>query len=165
MDCIKMVVTMNPCKCGWYGHPSGRCRCTPYEVREYRKKISGPLLDRIDIQMDVRPVPLRDLSERKPAEHSAEIRARVVAARERQLERYRGTGVTCNADMRPAQLAEFCRPDEAGQKLMDSAFERLGMTARSYDRVLRLARTIADLAGEERISAAHIAEAIQYRFR
>lgn len=160
-----LICAMNPCKCGWYGHPSGRCRCTPYEVREYRKKISGPLLDRIDIQMDVRPVPLRDLSERKPAEHSAEIRARVVAARERQLERYRGTGVTCNADMRPAQLAEFCRPDEAGQKLMDSAFERLGMTARSYDRVLRLARTIADLAGEERISAAHIAEAIQYRFR
>ncbi|MGM9631418.1 YifB family Mg chelatase-like AAA ATPase [Butyricicoccus sp.] len=160
-----LICAMNPCKCGWYGHPSGRCRCTPYEVREYRKKISGPLLDRIDIQMDVRPVPLRDLSERRPAEHSADIRARVVAARERQLERYRGTGVTCNADMRPAQLAEFCRPDEAGQKLMDSAFERLGMTARSYDRVLRLARTIADLAGEERISAAHIAEAIQYRFR
>ncbi|MDO5784062.1 MAG: YifB family Mg chelatase-like AAA ATPase [Eubacteriales bacterium] len=160
-----LICAMNPCKCGWYGHPSGRCRCTPTEVRNYRKKISGPLLDRIDIQMDVRPVPLKELSARKPAESSADIRARVVAARQRQLERYRGTPVNCNADMLPAQLARFCKPDAAGQQLMDSAFERLGMTARSYDRVLRLARTIADLAGEETISAAHIAEAIQYRFR
>lgn len=160
-----LICAMNPCKCGWYGHPSGRCRCTPNEVREYRKKISGPLLDRIDIQMDVRPVPLKELSERQPAERSADIRARVIAARERQLQRYQGTGVTCNANIRPAQLAEFCRLDETGQKLMDAAFERLGMTARSYDRVLRLARTIADLAGEAHISSAHIAEAIQYRFR
>ena len=160
-----LICAMNPCKCGWYGHPSGRCRCTPHEVREYRKKISGPLLDRIDIQMDVRPVPLKDLSERRPAECSADIRARVVAARQRQLERYAGTSVTCNADMLPSQLAQYCKPDAAGQKLLDAAFERLGMTARSYDRILRLARTIADLAGEEHISAGHLAEAIQYRFR
>ncbi len=160
-----LVCAMNPCKCGWYGHPSGRCRCTPLEVRNYRKKISGPLLDRIDIQLDVRPVPLKELSARKPAESSADIRKRVVAARERQLERYKETSVTCNADMLPSQLAEFCKPDPEGQQLLDSAFERLGMTARSYDRVLRLARTIADLAGEQTISAAHIAEAIQYRFR
>lgn len=160
-----LICAMNPCKCGWYGHPSGRCRCLPSDVYNYRKKISGPLLDRIDIQMDVRPVPLQDLSERKPAESSACIRQRVIAARERQLKRYEGTSVTCNADMLPSQMAQFCKPDAMGQKLMDAAFERLGMTARSYDRVLRLARTIADLEGEETISAAHIAEAIQYRFR
>ncbi len=160
-----LICAMNPCKCGWYGHPSGRCRCTPQEVRAYRRKLSGPLLDRIDIQMDVRPVPLKDLAERRPAERSAEIRARVLAARARQQARYDGTDVRCNADMRPSQMAEFCRPDAAGQALLDAAFERLGMTARSYDRVLRLARTIADLAGEARISAPHIAEAIQYRFR
>lgn len=158
-----LVCAMNPCKCGWYGHPSGRCRCTPAEVRNYRRKISGPLLDRIDIQVHVRPVPLKDLSERKPAESSADIRARVIAARERQQARYAGTKTRCNADMQPAQLAEFCRPDAAGQALLDAAFKKLGMTARSYDRILRLARTIADLAGEERISAGHIAEAIQYR--
>lgn len=160
-----LICAMNPCKCGWYGHPSGRCRCTPNEVREYRKKISGPLLDRIDIQMDIRPVPLRELSERKPAECSADIRARVVAARARQLRRFAGTPVTCNADMSPAQLAEHCRPDAEGQQLLDAAFTRLGMTARSYDRVLRLARTIADLADADQIAASHIAEAIQYRFR
>ncbi|MCD8357578.1 MAG: YifB family Mg chelatase-like AAA ATPase [Clostridia bacterium] len=158
-----LICAMNPCKCGWYGHASGRCRCTPSEVRAYRNRLSGPLLDRIDIQIDVRPVPLQDLAERKPAESSAEIRARVIAARERQMERYKGTSTTCNADMLPAQLAVYCRPDAAGQKLMDAAFQRLGLTARSYDRILRLARTIADLAGEEQISAAHIAEAIQYR--
>lgn len=158
-----LICAMNPCKCGWYGHPSGRCRCKPTEVREYRKKLSGPLLDRIDIQIDVRPVPLKDLSERRPAESSAEIRSRVIAARERQLKRYQGTGITCNADMLPSQLAQYCTLDAAGQKLLDTAFERLGMTARSYDRILRLARTIADLAGEETISTAHIAEAIQYR--
>lgn len=158
-----LICAMNPCKCGWYGHPSGRCRCKLTEVREYRKKLSGPLLDRIDIQIDVRPVPLKDLSERRPAESSAEIRSRVIAARERQLERYQGTGITCNADMLPSQLAQYCKLDAAGQKLLDAAFERLGMTARSYDRILRLARTIADLAGEETISTAHIAEAIQYR--
>lgn len=158
-----LICAMNPCKCGWYGHASGRCRCTPAEVRAYRNRLSGPLLDRIDIQIDVRPVPLQDLAERKPAENSAQIRTRVIAARERQLKRYKGTSTTCNADMLPAQLAAYCRPDAAGQKLMDAAFQRLGLTARSYDRILRLARTIADLAGEEQISAAHIAEAIQYR--
>lgn len=158
-----LICAMNPCKCGWYGHPSGRCRCTPAEVKKYRRKISGPLLDRIDIQVHVRPVPLKDLSERKPAESSADIRARVIAARERQRARYAGTKTRCNADMQPAQLAEFCRPDAAGQALLDAAFKKLGMTARSYDRILRLARTIADLAGEEHISAGHIAEAIQYR--
>ena len=158
-----LICAMNPCKCGWYGHPSGRCKCTPAEVKKYRRKISGPLLDRIDIQVHVRPVPLKDLSERKPAESSADIRARVVAARERQCARYEGTKTRCNADMLPAQLAEFCRPDAAGQALLDAAFKKLGMTARSYDRILRLARTIADLAGEEQISAGHIAEAIQYR--
>ena len=123
-----LIAAMNPCKCGWYGHASGRCRCTPSEVRAYRSRLSGPLLDRMDIQIDVRPVPLKDLAERKPAESSEAIRKRVVAARKRQLERYQGTGVTCNADMLPAQLAQYCRPDAAGQELLDAAFQRLGMT-------------------------------------
>lgn len=160
-----LICAMNPCKCGWYGHPSGRCRCTEAEVRRYHARISGPLLDRIDIQLHVLPVPFQELSNRAPAERSADIRARVVRARELQRVRYRGSGTTCNAYMTPEQLTEFCVLDEAGQTLLKRAFEKLGMTARSYDRVLRLARTIADLEGAERIAPAHLAEAVQYRFR
>ena len=159
-----LVCAMNPCKCGWYGHPSGRCRCTQQEVQRYLKRLSGPLLDRIDLQISVQPVPLESLVGRKPAESSADIRKRVVAARERQNKRYEGTAIRCNAQMNSAQLAQYGQPDEAGQALLNAAFERMGMTARSYDRVIRVARTIADLDGVETISASHIAEAVQYRF-
>ncbi|MGN1031423.1 MAG: YifB family Mg chelatase-like AAA ATPase [Butyricicoccaceae bacterium] len=160
-----MICAMNPCKCGWYGHPSGRCRCTEAEVHRYRARISGPLLDRIDIQLHVMPVPFHELANRTPAESSADIRARVIRARERQRERYRGSETTCNAYMTSEQLARFCTLDEAGRTLLERAFEKLGMTARSYDRVLKLARTIADLEGAEQITAMHLAEAVQYRFR
>ena len=161
---FQLVCAMNPCKCGWYGHPSGRCRCSPQEVARYHKRISGPLLDRIDLQIAVQPVPLESLAGREAAEPSSAIRARVVAAREVQRKRYEGTTIRCNAEMSGALLAQYGQPDEAGQALMNAAFERLGMTARSYDRVIRVARTIADLDGAEHISAAHVAEAIQYRF-
>lgn len=159
-----LVCAMNPCKCGWYGHSSGRCRCTQQEVDRYRKRISGPLLDRIDLQVEVQPVPLEALAKRKKAESSAEIRERVIAAREIQSRRYQGTTIRCNAQMVSAQLAQYGNPDEAGQALLNAAFERMGMTARSYDRIVRVARTIADLNGDEVISAQHIAEAVQYRF-
>lgn len=161
---FQLVCAMNPCKCGWYGHPSGRCHCSPQEVARYRKRISGPLLDRIDLQIAVQPVPLESLAERQPAEPSAAIRKRVVAAREIQRKRYEGTAIRCNAEMSGALLAEYGQPDEAGQKLLNAAFARLGMTARSYDRVIRVARTIADLDRAEMILAEHVAEAIQYRF-
>lgn len=161
---FQLVCAMNPCKCGWYGHPSGRCHCSPQEVARYRKRISGPLLDRIDLQIAVQPVPLESLAERQPAEPSAAIRKRVVAAREIQRKRYEGTAIRCNAEMSGALLAEYGQPDEAGQKLLNAAFARLGMTARSYDRVIRVARTIADLDKAEMILAEHVAEAIQYRF-
>ncbi|MDO5549458.1 MAG: YifB family Mg chelatase-like AAA ATPase [Eubacteriales bacterium] len=159
-----LVCAMNPCKCGWYGHASGRCHCTPQEVARYRRRISGPLLDRIDLQIAVQPVPLESLVGRRPAEPSSVIRERVVAARERQSLRYRGTSIRCNAQMNAAQLAQYGQPDAAGQRLLNAAFARMGMTARSYDRVLRVARTIADLDGADRISVMHIAEAVQYRF-
>jgi magnesium chelatase family protein len=159
-----LVCAMNPCKCGWYGHASGKCRCTPQEVLRYRKKISGPLLDRIDLQVAVQPVPLESLVGRRPAETSAAIRERVVAARKRQEVRYRGTNIRCNAQMNSSQLAEYGQPDEGGQQLLNLAFARMGMTARSYDRVLRVARTIADLDEADVISSEHIAEAVQFRF-
>ncbi len=161
---FQLVCAMNPCKCGWYGHPSGRCQCSPQEVLRYRKRISGPLLDRIDLQIAVQPVPLESLAERKAAEPSSAIRNRVIAAREIQRQRYAGSGIRCNAEMSGAVLAKYGQPDEAGQALLQAAFERMGMTARSYDRVIRVARTIADLDGAQRISAAHVAEAVQYRF-
>ncbi|MGN1013757.1 MAG: YifB family Mg chelatase-like AAA ATPase, partial [Butyricicoccus sp.] len=116
-----LVCAMNPCKCGWYGHSSGRCRCTQQDVMRYRKRLSGPLLDRIDLQIPVQPVPLESLVGRKPAESSADIRRRVVAARERQNKRYEGSAIRCNAQMNSAQLAQYGQPDEAGQALLNAA--------------------------------------------
>lgn len=158
-----LVCAMNPCKCGWYGHPSGRCRCTEAEVRRYHSRISGPLLDRIDLIVEVPALDFQELRRRERAESSAEIKKRVDAARGIQRRRFGGAGEACNARMDSAQLRQFCALDAEGEELMKAAFDAMGLTGRSYDRILRVARTIADLEGAETIGPGHIAEAIQYR--
>jgi len=158
-----LVCAMNPCKCGWYGHPSGRCTCSPTKIQQYTAKISGPLLDRIDICIDVPSLEYDELSSRANGESSAQIRARVNAARAVQTNRFGPDGPSCNAHMGQAEMAKFCQLDENGQILMRNAYERLGLTARSYDRILRVARTIADLEESENIESVHLAEALQYR--
>lgn len=158
-----LLCAMNPCKCGWYGHPSGRCRCTPAQVKRYLGKLSGPLLDRIDLFAEVPPLEFEALSDRSPGESSAAIRARVTQARARQSARFGPDGPTCNAAMGQEALRRWCALDPEGQALMKGAYEHMGLTARSYDRILRVARTIADLDGAAAILAHHLAEAIQYR--
>ena len=158
-----LVCAMNPCRCGWYGHPSGRCTCSETQVEHYMRRISGPLLDRIDMHIEVPSVEYEAMRRRQAPETSAAVRARVNAAREIQKKRFAGTPVTCNAYMTPAMIGQYCALDEAGDKLMKGAFDRLGLTGRSHDRILRMARTIADLEGCEQIEAGHLAEAIQYR--
>ncbi len=158
-----LVCAMNPCKCGWYGDPSGRCTCSQASVEHYQSRISGPLLDRVDIVVDVPSVKFEDLQDRSPAETSAEIRQRVNAARARQLERFGEGNTYCNARMTPAQTQSICTLTPDCVKLMESAFRTMGLTARSYDRILRVARTIADLDGTREIRPQHLAEAIQYR--
>ena len=158
-----LVCAMNPCKCGWYGDPSGRCRCSERAVNEYRGRISGPLLDRIDIVVEVPAVHFEDLRTRAEAEPSSEVKKRVDAARAIQNRRFGGRGGMCNARMGPGEMRKFCDLDEASAELMKQAFEAMGLTARSYDRILKVARTVADLEGSETIEPHHIAEAIQYR--
>ena len=159
-----LVCAMNPCKCGWYGHPSGRCKCSPAAVAKYTQKLSGPLLDRIDIFIEVPALEFDELSVRESKEESSEeIRQRVNAARRIQVARTGGQGAPCNAQLGPDELKEFCVLTDDCQAMMKSAFERLGLTARSYDRILRVARTIADLDGAEHIEPPHLAEALQYR--
>ncbi|MDD4714999.1 MAG: YifB family Mg chelatase-like AAA ATPase [Oscillospiraceae bacterium] len=156
-----LVCAMNPCKCGWYGHPSGRCACSQRAVDSYVGRLSGPLLDRIDLFVDVPALAFEDLSRHTPAESSSAVRQRVNAARE--IQRRRQPEADCNARMSPARLRECCRLDEACEKLMKAAFDRMGLSARSYDRILRVARTIADLDGASLIGTDHLAEAIQFR--
>ena len=158
-----LVCAMNPCKCGWYGDPSGRCRCSERAVNDYRGRISGPLLDRIDIVVEVPAVHFEDLRTRAEAEPSSEVKKRVDAARAIQNRRFGGKGGMCNARMGPGEMRKFCDLDEAASDLMKQAFEAMGLTARSYDRILKVARTVADLEGSENIEPHHIAEAIQYR--
>lgn len=158
-----LVCAMNPCKCGWYGDPSGKCTCSENAVNSYRSRISGPLLDRIDIIMEVPAVNFDDLRRRKEAEPSSSIKQRVDKARARQHRRFGEFGGMCNARMGPEELRAYCKLDAESEELMRQAFDAFGLTARSYDRILKVARTIADLEGEENISASHIAEAIQYR--
>ena len=158
-----LVCAMNPCKCGWYGDPSRRCTCSPQSVANYRSRISGPLLDRIDIIMEVPAVKFDDLRKRREAEPSKNIKQRVDLARNRQHARFGKNSSMCNARMGPNELRTYCRLDDESTELMRQAFQVFGLTARSYDRILRVARTIADLEGSERITSDHVAEAIQYR--
>ena len=157
---------LHGCPCGYYGDPVKECTCSNSTISRYQKKISGPLLDRIDIHVEVPRVDYDKLSDNRLGETSAAIRARVEAARKRQRERFVDTpGVTCNGEMRPAEIREYCELDAAGQSLIKAAMRQLHLSARAYHRILKLSRTIADLAGSERIEAAHLAEAVQYRPR
>lgn len=160
---FQLLAAMNPCKCGWYG--TKRCTCSPDAVRKYLRRLSGPLMDRIDLQVSVQPVPYEALAARGKAaeEGSEDIRARVLAARALQQARYAGTGIACNAELPIDRIAAVCRMEPEAESMLEAAFARLGLTARAYDRILRVARTIADLDGANTIAAGHVAEAIQYR--
>ncbi|MBR2284473.1 MAG: YifB family Mg chelatase-like AAA ATPase [Ruminococcus sp.] len=160
---IMLLAAMNPCPCGYYGHPKRKCICGQKKVAAYLSKISGPLLDRFDLHIEAAPVEYEDLSSRANEESSAEIRKRVIAAREIQAERFRGTKITCNALITPDRLGEFCPLDDKAETVMKNIFEKLGLSARAYDRILKVSRTIADLDGCEVIQRQHIAEAAQYR--
>lgn len=159
-----LVAAMNPCPCGYHNHPEKECICPPGAVRKYFNRISGPLLDRIDIQIEVVPVPFDKISGSVAAEKSADIRERVVKAREIQLRRFKGRkGIFCNAQMSSRMLHEYASPDQRGLKLLRTAMERLSLSARAYDRILKVSRTIADLDGSEQVKPEHLAEAINYR--
>jgi magnesium chelatase family protein len=159
-----LAAAMNPCPCGFWNDPVRECRCTPLQIQRYVGRISGPLLDRIDIHVDVPAVRFQELSnESAPGESSAEIRVRVMAARGRQLARFAGEGIFSNAQMTPRHLRRFCRLDAEGERLLESAMTRLGLSARAYDRILKVSRTIADLDAADEIRPAHVAEAVGYR--
>ena len=158
-----LVCAMNPCKCGWYGDPSKKCTCSEHAVASYRSRISGPLLDRIDMIVEVPAVNFEELRNRKEAEPSSAIKERVNAARRQQHRRFGERSGMCNARMGPTELRYYCKIDDESAELMHLAFDTFGLTARSYDRILKVARTIADLDGCDNINADHIAEAIQYR--
>ncbi|GAE83837.1 Mg(2+) chelatase family protein [Bacteroides reticulotermitis JCM 10512] len=159
-----LVASMNPCPCGYYNHPTKACVCNPGQVQKYLNKISGPLLDRIDIQIEIVPVPFDKISDQRLGESSASIRERVIQARRIQEKRYEANpGIYCNAQMTSKLLAAYAQPDEQGLSLLKNAMNRLNLSARAYDRILKVSRTIADLEGSEQILPNHLAEAISYR--
>ena len=159
-----LVASMNPCPCGYYNHPTRACVCNPGQVQRYLNRISGPLLDRIDIQIEIVPVPFEKMAERHHAESSASIRERVIKAREIQAQRFANhPGIYCNAQMEAGLLHLYAQPNEAGLKLLRTAMTRLNLSARAYGRILKVARTIADLDNSEHITSIHLAEAISYR--
>jgi magnesium chelatase family protein len=158
-----LVAAMNPCPCGYYSDPANECTCTVPQIQRYRSKISGPLMDRIDIHIEVPAVKYRDLASRDPGEPSVEIKKRVDKARKIQLERFDGMKIYCNAQMSNRHIKRFCQIDEPSQKLLELAIDRFGLSARAYTRILKVARTIADLEGQEHMQPSHLSEAIQYR--
>ncbi|MCB0793845.1 MAG: ATP-binding protein, partial [Flavobacteriales bacterium] len=158
-----LVAAMNPCPCGFYNHPEKECVCAPGIVQKYLNSITGPLLDRVDIHIEVTPVPFSELSTERAQMRSRDVRERVIQARSIQRERYEGSSIHCNAQMSAQQLRRICRIDAAGNALLEKAMDRLGLSARAYDRILKVSRTIADLAGSDAIGTEHLAEAIQYR--
>ena len=161
---FQFKASMNPCPCGYYGDPTHRCVCTPGQIQKYMNKISGPLLDRIDIQCEITPVPFKDISQTAPGEPSATIRERVIAARQIQEQRYKDIkGIHCNAQMTERMIHQYAEPDADSVEVLRSAMERLSLSARAYSRILKVARTIADLDGSEKVQLPHIAEAIGYR--
>lgn len=157
------VASMNPCPCGFFGSKEKECTCTPQAISRYMGKISGPLLDRIDIQIEVTPVKYQKLENDTPVETSEQIKERVNKAREIQVERYKEYGIYSNSELTPALIDKYCKLDDKGKKLLQNAFEKLGLSARAYGRILKVARTIADLDMKENIEINHISEAIQYR--
>lgn len=161
---LMLIASMNPCPCGYYNHPTKACVCSPGQVQKYLNKISGPLLDRIDIQIEIVPVPFDKISDQRQGESSNIIRQRVIKARQIQEKRYAEcTGIYCNAQMNSRLLATYAQPDDKGLVLLKNAMERLNLSARAYDRILKVARTIADLEETEQILSSHLAEAISYR--
>ncbi|MBQ5911135.1 MAG: YifB family Mg chelatase-like AAA ATPase [Clostridia bacterium] len=158
-----LVAAMNPCPCGFYGHPTRKCTCSPTAVRKYLNRISGPMLDRLDLHIEVPPVEYGALKSATPEETSESVRQRVNKAREIQNQRYKGTGITCNARLLPGMLSKYCVLTAEAEKMLSSSFERLGLSARAYDRILKVSRTISDLEGKELIELSHIAQAIQFR--
>ena len=154
---------INGCPCGFYGDPSKECTCSTLQIQRYRAKISGPLLDRIDIQVEVPAVRYKELADHSAGESSAVIRARVDRARDVQLARFHGRKIFCNAQMSARDLKRFCQTDPTADKLLETAMTKLGLSARAYTRILKVSRTIADLDGQAEITGAQVAEAIQYR--
>jgi magnesium chelatase family protein len=159
-----LIAAMNPCPCGYYNHPKIECSCGPGNVQKYLNRISGPLFDRIDIHMEVIPVPFRELNDTRLSERSETIRERVIEARQIQQKRFENIkGIYCNAQMSAKVLRKVCILDDAGNAILKNAMEKLGLSARAYDRILKVARTIADIDKQQDIKAEHLAEAIQYR--
>jgi magnesium chelatase family protein len=160
---MMLVAAMNPCKCGFHGDPLHPCQCTPHQVQTYRSRVSGPLMDRMDIHIEVPAVKFREIADDRPSEPSSAIRERVTLARSVQQARFASDGIYANAQMKPRHIRKYCRIDENSQRLMEAAMSKLGLSARAYNRILKVSRTIADLEASEKIATHHITEAIQYR--